>query len=224
MCGAMRLASILIAGFLVVASVLPRPALAHPHEFVDASFTLRFDDAGRLDAIGVTWVWDDFTSMLILEDMGMDSSGDGTLTPDEKAQLVGLFSDWPEDFDGDLYVTQNGTPVALGGPLDMVVDYRDGQLIARYLRRLPEPVGMDDPLTLQAYDPAYYAFYDLAGPPQVQGREDCEIDIRRADIAAAQKLYDRLLGQLSEEEIMEKGMFPEVGGAFADEVLLQCGK
>ena len=208
---------------LCLAPLAPQAARAHPHEFVDIAITLRFDETGRLAALDVAWTWDDLTSMLMLEDFGLDPDGDGQLTDDERGQLVARFSDWPEDFAGDLYLAWQGQPVAMGGPLDLRADYRDGRLVVAFARALPQPPDpAEAPLLMQAYDPGYYVAYDLAGPPEIAGRPDCTLAIRKADVAAAQKLYDRLLGQLTEEEIMEQGRTPEVGGAFADEVQVTC--
>lgn len=204
--------------------VLVTPAQAHPHEFIDTAITFRFDDQNKLGAIGVVWVWDDLTSMLIVEDSGIDSDGDGALTPEEKVQLVEIFSQWPADFAGDLYISKNGKPVQLSGPLDMTVDLRDGRVVVHYLRALMDRQSLDDgPVSLQVYDPTYYAFYDLSGTPEVVGRSDCTVEIQKADIAAAQKIYDQLLSQLTDEDIMTEGKYPEVGGVFADEVRLACG-
>ncbi|MFE3837262.1 DUF1007 family protein [Pseudogemmobacter sonorensis] len=210
-----------IAGLFLAVS--PAPARAHPHEFVDTAITFRFDDTGRLGAIGVVWIWDDLTSMLIVEDLGMDADGDGELTEAERQALSDRFGNWPEGFTGDLHLSHAGRTVGIGGPLDLVADYRRGRLIVSYLRALPERIEMTaGPVSLQVYDPEYYVFYDLYGVPEVVGRADCHVDVVKADIPAAQRIYDQLLGQLSEEEMMEEGRYPEVGGAFADEMRLEC--
>ena len=217
----MRIAA-LLAG-LCLALPLPRMAQAHPHEFVDIAVSLRFDEQGHLGSVGVGWTWDDLTSMLMLEDFGLDPDGDGQLTEDERGQLIARFSDWPEDFAGDLYLTQQGRPVPLGGPQAMQADLRDGRLFVGFARDLPQPLDPGaGPLALQAYDPGYYVAYDLAGAPEILGRDDCTLDIRKADVAAAQKLYGQLLAQLTEAEVLDQGKFPEVGGAFADEVRVTC--
>lgn len=208
---------------LVLLCLTPGQAGAHPHEFIDTGITFRIDGEGRLGAVGIVWAWDELTSMLIVEDLGLDGDGNGELTHDEQQRLVERFSQWPEDYGGDLYLTQAGKPVELTGPLEMKADYTQGRVVLNYLRALPERLSLDpSPVILQAYDPSYYAFYDLVTLPQIQGRDGCRVSVRKADTAAAQKLYDQLLGQLSEEEIMEQGKYPEVGGAFADEVVLEC--
>ncbi len=208
---------------LMAAALSPRPVFAHPHEFVDTGLTFRFDDAGMLGAISVVWIYDDLTSLLILEDLGMDTDGDGQLTDAETATLTDMAGNWPEEFDGHLYLTANGAAVPLSGPLEAAAGLRDGRVYMSFIRALinrPDPVSAA--VALQVYDPSYYTFYDLHGAPGLVGREGCEILTEQPDTARAQKLYDAALAELTDEEMMEQGKFPEIGGAFAATLRLTC--
>lgn len=200
-------------------------AEAHPHVFIDAGVTFRFDGEGRLGAVSVVWAFDDFSSMLMVEDMEMDKDGDGVLTDDEIARLTAMFSDWPEDFAGDLYLTRDGKPVALSGPLDVGVRYQQGRIVVTHLRALLDRINPGkDGIEAQVYDPTYYTFYDLAGAPRINGRDDCRVQIEKADIAAAQRKYGDELAKLSNDEIMDQGKYPDVGGDFADDMRLECAR
>lgn len=211
-------------GFLTVCLCLAGSAAwAHPHIFVDTGLTLRFDDQGRLGAVGVVWVYDELSSMLILGDLELDGDADGELTQDERQRLQQEGSAWPEDFDGDLYLSQAGQAIALSGPQEIIVDYRDGRLIETHLRPLATPLApQPQPVAIKVYDPFYYTFYDLAAAPKMIGRGDCEVRIERADIAAAQKLYADELELLNDEQMLDEGQSPQLGGAFADEVRVTC--
>ncbi|UFM67411.1 DUF1007 family protein (plasmid) [Paracoccus sp. MA] len=200
-------------------------AEAHPHVFIDTGLTFRFDGEGRLGAVSVVWAFDDFSSMLMVEDMEMDKDGDGVLTDDEIARLTAMFSDWPEDFAGDLYLTRDGKPVALSGPLDIAVRYQQGRIIVTHIRALLDRIRPEDErIEAQVYDPTYYTFYDLAGAPRINGRDDCRIEIEKADIAAAQRKYGDELAKLTNDEIMDQGKYPDVGGDFADDMRLECAR
>ncbi|WP_186813216.1 DUF1007 family protein, partial [Paracoccus denitrificans] len=165
-------------------------AEAHPHVFIDTGLTFRFDGEGRLGAVSVVWAFDDFSSMLMVEDMEMDKDGDGVLTDDEIARLTAMFSDWPEDFAGDLYLTRDGKPVALSGPLDVAVRYQQGRIVVTHIRALLDRIRPEDErIEVQVYDPTYYTFYDLVGTLEIRGRDDCRVQIEKADIAAAQRKY-----------------------------------
>lgn len=201
---------------------LPQMARSHPHEFVDTGLTFRFDDQGLLAAVSVEWVYDDLTSLLILSDLGMDMDGDGTLTAEEAERLNEMATNWPEGFDGNLWLSQGGRPVALSRPQEGVADLWEGRIRMTHIRALPEhrdPAGGE--IRLQAYDPSYYIFYDLTGTPGVEGQPGCRARVEPADSRRAQQLYDETLAQLSDAEL-EGGSYPEIGGAFADTVLLDC--
>lgn len=173
----------------------------------------------------MVWAFDDFSSMLMVEDMEMDKDGDGVLTDDEIARLTAMFSDWPEDFAGDLYLTRDGKPVALSGPLDIAVRYQQGRIIVTHIRALLDRIRPEDErIEAQVYDPTYYTFYDLAGAPRINGRDDCRIEIEKADIAAAQRKYGDELAKLTNDEIMDQGKYPDVGGDFADDMRLECAR
>src|SRR6056297_2811011 len=70
---------------LLLTTLCAPAAWAHPHVFVDV--TLRFlpDAEGRLTGVEVTWAYDDFFSLLVLEDRGLDADGDMILTEAERA-------------------------------------------------------------------------------------------------------------------------------------------
>ena len=201
--------------------VPPGTARAHPHEFIDTTLSLRFDPGGALVAVGFVWAWDDFTTMLILADQGMDGDGDGLLTADESAALSDLYAHWPPEFDGHFYLRQSGSPVALTGPQGVEATVRDGQLVVRFERALVTPVAARD-LTLKVYDPSYYSYYALTAAPGIEGRSDCQVSIQTPDIEAAQRLYEQAMGSLTEEDLMNGANEPQVGGAFADEVSVTC--
>lgn len=211
---------------LSLLSVLsPGKAEAHPHVFIDAGLTFRFDGEGRLGAVSVVWAFDDFSSMLMVEDMEMDQDGDGVLRDDEIARLTAMFSDWPEDFARDLYLTRDGKPVALSGPLDVAVRYQQGRIVVTHVRALLDRIRpATDGIEVQVYDPTYYTFYDLVGTPEISGRDDCRVQIEKADIAAAQRKYGDELAKLTNDEIMDQGKYPDVGGDFADDMRLECAR
>ena len=61
-------------------ALVPCAATAHPHIFVDTALKVLVTDDGQLESIEVTWVYDEFYSLLIFEDLGLDADFDGELT------------------------------------------------------------------------------------------------------------------------------------------------
>ena len=200
------------------------PAGAHPHVFVDAGFDLIFDDAGRLAAIRTAWVYDEFFSLLVIEDGGHDADRDGAISAAELDGLRGFDMDWPEGFEGDLAVTQGGRRASLGGPEAVTVDWREGRLISTHLRHLAEPL---DPaageISVSPFDPTYYIAYAVVAQARFTGRTDCMAEAWEPDLGAAEKELQAALAEIAPDIDIEAAGFPQVGGLFAEELRVTCG-
>lgn len=216
----MRQVTSLLAAVSAVA--LAVPANAHPHVFVDTEVEVVFDADGRAAAVRITWSYDEFFSMAIVEDRGFDQDFDGALTGEEAAALQGFDMNWDEGFAGDTYALVGATPVALGPPTDWTADYRDGKLVSTHLRLLDvgsRPAA--EPLVVQSYDPGYYTAYRIVGTPVLTGADGCTAQIFGPDMAAADAILEQALEELNGEDALENG-FPAVGAAYADEVRVTC--
>jgi polyphosphate kinase len=196
------------------------PASAHPHEFIDAGIEVRFDAEGRVEALRIIWVYDEFVSLIILEERGLDPDGDGVLTAEERATLQGFDMNWDEGFAGDTYALSGGGPLALGRPEQFTADVVAGRLVSTHLRRLEQPVAAADvPFVVQIYDPDYYTAYTIATDPVLSGRADCTAQVWGPDIDAAQAELAAAMKELGADAETE---FPAVGAAFAEEVRVTC--
>lgn len=198
------------------------PLRAHPHIFVDAEVTVIFNGDGSPKGVEIAWVYDEFFSMLLVSDMGLDPDFTGTVTEAEHAILDGFDMNWIEGYHGDTHVTQNGAPVPLTGPVEWASDYRDGQLRSRHLRLFADPPDPAQEFIVAVYDPTYFTAYTLVGQPGVHGREDCTARVFEPDWdnAEAQLMaaLDEILGAGGDIE----AEFPAVGALFSDEVRLIC--
>lgn len=58
---------------LILSSLAAAPLAAHPHIFIDTGFELILDEAGHMTHVRVSWQYDDFYSLLITEDMALDT-------------------------------------------------------------------------------------------------------------------------------------------------------
>ncbi|OZB19474.1 MAG: polyphosphate kinase [Rhodobacterales bacterium 34-62-10] len=197
-------------GMLLAAPV----AQAHPHVFVETGLKLVADDAGRLVGVEVSWTYDDFYSLLLLEDLGLDPDGDGTLSEEELAKLDGFDLQWIEGYLGDLYVTAGGDPVVLGSPEGRGTEVVAGRIVSRHYRSF---APQDGALIVKAYDPTFYTAYDLEGGVDVP--DGCALVIQPADLDRA---YTMVEEALYKNPAMPDDEFPEVGEAFADTVEVTC--
>jgi ABC-type uncharacterized transport system substrate-binding protein len=203
-------------------TALPLAAPAHPHVFVDVQMTLVFDATGALSGVGLSWEYDDLFTLLLTEDLGIDTDGDLKLTPDEMTALTAAVLDWPEDFGGDLFVFQSGRPLALKPRSDGTVRLTDGRIVESHLRRLSTPATPSQPVTIQVYDPYYYVAYTLVGEIGIDGTTTCTKTYRPADLNTAYSKVDELLYGRPASAVGPNEAFPEVGALFADMVTVTC--
>ena len=209
----MRIAPLFSAA---LACLVPSANLfAHPHVFVDTKLKVVVSTDGTFEGVEVHWTYDDFYSLLLLTDLGLDNDGYGQLTQAELRRLDGFDLQWVKGFEGDSYATRGGAPVKLGKPEGRGVSVDAGRITTVHFRPASGPA---QGLVLKAYDPTFYTAYDLTGPVDVQG--PCSATIQPADLDAAYTLVEELLYATPAADVEDS--YPEVGEAFADTVTVTC--
>ncbi len=198
---------------------LPTALASHPHVFVEAAVRVVFDEAGEV-SVHLDWRYDEFFSLLVTSDMGLDLDRNMLLTEEEQLRLETEIAAWPPDFAGDLEVMQGGAVLPLGEKFAHEMVHEDGIFTERHARPVHAVSGA--PLHIRVYDPAFYTAYDLTGPVTVEGRDDCTVEIIRADLDAAYALSESLLGGQSIEDKGPDDYFPAIGDAFADTIIVTC--
>ena len=202
---------------LLTLVLAPVSVAAHPHVFIDTKLRVVADANGVLEGVEITWTYDDFYSLLLLSDMGLDNDGDGRLRQDELAQLNGFDMNWVEGYQGDTHATRNGAPVTLGPPQGRGVTVDRGLITSTHFRAASGPA---DGLVVKAFDPTFYTAYSLEGAVDVEG--PCAAQVVPADLDAAYSLVEELLYATPAAEAEDS--YPEVGEAFADTVRLTCNR
>jgi polyphosphate kinase len=208
-------------GLFALAALAAAEARAHPHVFVDGKVDFLFA-GGRLEAIRVTWVYDAFASLFMLEELGLDADGDGALTEAEKAAIVRDQTEWPEDFEGDSYLSVAGAEAVLGRPRAAEAGLVEGRVVVRFERALAEPAPAEGlEAVARLYDPTYFFAYFVEEAPRIEGAPgNCaaHVDPFEADEELAG--LQETLAALSREETPER---ENVGALFADRIVLSCG-
>ena len=205
---------------LMAASFAPA-AQAHPHLFVGVEVLVVYQD-GAPTGIQLTWQYDEFFSLLLTSDLGIDQDGDLELTASELEILSDAVANWPADFGGDLEVIQDGQSVRLGGRTDHTVAYEDGLISETHTRPVLPVLDATEEMTLRVYDPNYYVAYELNAPVQFSGRDDCDASILAPDLDAAYSLVEELLYGRPASDVGQDEQFPEVGVKFAETVTVSC--
>lgn len=211
----------------LAAALSAPPAGAHPHIFIDTGLELIHGPDGTLEALRITWVYDELFSMLLLEDIGLDADFDGVLTAEEETALQGFDMDWPDGYEGDVYLTAAGAPVTLGPPEPGPAALReDGKLVSTHVRRLERPAdAAAGPVSVRVYDPTYYTAYSILADGVSTDGAGCSVAVIAPDLDGAYAYLEKAIEDLMAEERdpLEEVPFPAVGDRFAEEVRLTCG-
>ncbi len=156
-----RLASLTL---FAAAVAMPWRADAHPHMWIDAQATVKFDAQGRMTAISQHWMFDEMSSVYSLQ--GLDRDKSGQYLP---AGLQGMADDWVQAL-GDPqshYFTRvmvDGRTLPFGEPrgAKVVWDQQAGRLTLSFELPLAQPLPAG-PLAadIDIYDPTFFVAYDF---------------------------------------------------------------
>ncbi len=207
---------------LTLTCCLPVPALAHPHVFIDTGLEFVVDEAGNLTHVQVTWAYDEFYSLLLLEEYRVDQDGDGFLTEAEEEFLSGFDAQWVEGYNGDLVIRMGETVIPLSGPLEPKATTEDARIVTTHLRAVEgAPVPAND-LSIKAFDESFYTAYEITRPVTVSGPLACNIERTDPDIDAELAQMQAFLQSLDADYDLEENDIPLVGEKFASEIRLSC--
>lgn len=200
---------------IIAALGVPLAAPAHPHVFVDTQLHFQINDKAEVTGVEMVWSYDDFFSLLIFEDMGLDKDGDGALTQAELEQLMGFdLIEWPAGFEGDLYLASAGRKIAMERPRPTGIASKSGRITSTQYRPIPNVPVKD--LVIRQYDPTFYVAYNLDG--RVSAPDGCEVQVNAADLDAAAQAKQNALDTIPEDQFEEM----EIGIHYADEVRITC--
>jgi ABC-type uncharacterized transport system substrate-binding protein len=162
------------------------PLAAHPHIWIHAVATFRFED-GQLNALHLEWTFDEFFGDFVIHEFGV--AGEGPVDEATLAVLEGEAFSALEDFDYLTHLRIDGEPVPVGGVRGFEAAVEDGVLIYRFVVELPEPV---DPaareVSASLYDHSFYidVLLDEHDPVRFEGIPDgaCRYRIREDEANA----------------------------------------
>ncbi len=202
----------------------PLQLSAHPHIFIDTAFELILDAEGRATAVRIDWAYDEFYSLLLIEENGLDADSDGEPEAAQLAAYAGKDVDWEAGFPGDFVVMANGAQIALDRPVDHAARFENGRIVTSHTRPFATPVDVRaQQIAAQSYDPTYFVAYDVPQTPSVAGTSDCSFSRNEADRAAAEREYgDKLAAIDAGDDPFEEIDLPDIGVMFADTFVLTC--
>lgn len=145
-----------LTALLIVALVLvwtPSESRAHPHAWIDIRSTVVFDEAGRVVAVELDWLFDPFYTVFILEDIAANGDpAEDALMELARANLRNL-----AEVDYFLEVRAVGLKQGLGAVESFETGVIDDRLRLAFRVPLADPIDpRTEEMTYAAYDPTYY--------------------------------------------------------------------
>ena len=154
---------------VVLAWPAGRQGEAHPHVWIDATVTPKFE-AGVVVALEVDWRFDEFYGTVVAEDF--DTDGNGTLDPPELAALAEVSKTSLAEYSYFTRVYLDSGP-AIETVVETLTAHQDDEALHyRFTVVLPEPINPSErTLSFSLYDETYYVdvALDQVDPVRLSG-------------------------------------------------------
>lgn len=151
------------------------PAQAHPHIFIDAKVDIGFDAEGRVATLRHSWTFDTAFSVWMVQ--GLDTNGDGIVSPDEMQDLADENMLGLADFHFYTYAGDDMDFTALG---DQRMRYEDNRVTLDFSLASNPPQAAGPRFELGVYDPEYYvaiSIDDVSDVTLTDAPADCAVHL-----------------------------------------------
>ncbi|CAN7458168.1 DUF1007 family protein [Rhizobium rhizogenes] len=145
---------------LAMLSLLPVPALAHPHIFVDAKFEVVAAPDGSISELRNIWHFDEVFSSSVV--MDFDKGDNQTLNASELKAVGKTVRDSLAQYNYYTNVTSNGKAVPMAKPDAVQADYKDGSLTLTFSLRPEQKTFLKGTTSFGIYDKTLYTAVDFA--------------------------------------------------------------
>ena len=133
------------------------PAKAHPHVFVDARTGFIFGADGQLEALCISWTYDEFTTPILFESLNLDQDGDGQFNDTDRAAIIAGETNWYSAYKGDVYLEFAGQDYPLVRPEAAAVTLNNNQVEVSFDLPFSQPIRIETaPVFLRLYDPFFH--------------------------------------------------------------------
>src|SRR3569833_1106187 len=155
------------AALVGLCALLPLPALAHPHIFVDAKAAITFNDAGEVVSIHNSWTFDQVYSAWSIQ--GLDTNNDGKYSRAELQPLADDNMDGLADYQYYTFAGEGNDPnLPFSHGSHPSIDYDGTRTTLNFDVALAKPYAIRNSLELSIDDPEYYVAITFHDPSDIQ--------------------------------------------------------
>ena len=201
---------------------LAPPVSAHPHVFVDGGIDFVFAEDGRLQAVELTWLYDEFETLYMVARYGLSLNSKGELGEEERLKLIEELRVFPEDFDGSAHLSVDDKALDLDWPKDVDAQLLNGRLLLTFVRDLTSPFHVEGKeIEAAFYESTYFFAFKITNTPKLIGpATECQTEVIPFSPDPNDASLFAKLASLSREDVPED---ENVGAQFADRISLRCG-
>ena len=209
---------------VVLISIWPSIAFAHPHVWVSMQSDLVFTSDGKVRGVDVEWTFDDTYAKEALD--GMDTNGDGEYSQDELIPLTKENLEALKDYNYFTYFHTENKKLEIAETIRSGQTY-NGKLHLHFEVPLKEPYDPHHgPLTLKIYDPEFFIAFDYAktDPVGTEGdvQKGCEMIVKPVPSDDQLAATQTMLATKGTDWKPENG--EDFGSMFAQAVVVSCQK
>jgi ABC-type uncharacterized transport system substrate-binding protein len=161
---------------------------AHPHVWIDMRSAIDFNAKGEVDAVGVSWTFDEFYSQFALD--GTDKNNNSKYDPGELQDLANAMAKNLKGSRYFMFIQVGNKLVDTGAPTNATATYDKGQLTFAFRLPLLQPANpAATRVSYSSFDPTYYV--DIA-PAESNGvvftgpaPKTCNFSLRKVDSTRA---------------------------------------
>jgi ABC-type uncharacterized transport system substrate-binding protein len=160
--------TVLLALAFAVPATAPATSEAHPHAWIDLDSRLVFDTEGRLEAVALHWLFDEFYTAFIAEEFTTSGLAPSAFLEEVAAENLANLEEYHYFTD----LKQDGAKLALGDIRRFATGLEGERLWLEFEIALAEPA---DPtrgrIDLAVYDPTYWieVLYHPGQSPTLDG-------------------------------------------------------
>lgn len=145
----------LLCSTALFSAIAPKPALAHPHEFVTMLTTALFNEKGAVTGLRYQWTFDEFFTAYAIE--GQDANKNGKA---EQNELDALLSEIMGNIKSINYFTKfdaNHPAPTFAGHKEIAASMEGRQLRLNFELSFTKPYSLNkNPLNYSVYDDEFY--------------------------------------------------------------------